>query len=99
MSFLIFSIDQKDVNISREPRVHHMIEYVKEPKEPIIITFVDTGLDTFQAKELKHEEEVQPAPIDREVLCTPQDNALWTIYFDGACSMEGSGVGDILISP
>lgn len=71
LSFSTFSIDQKDVKITREPRVRHMIEYVKDVEEPTIINFIDTGLDTFRVEELKQQEEFHPTSIDKEVLDTP----------------------------
>lgn len=76
-----------------------MIEHVKVTKECPIINFMDTGIDTFHVKQVKQEEgEAKPTPIVKEVLLISPEDPLWTMYFDGGYSKEGSGSRVVLIS-
>lgn len=41
----------------------------------------------------------QPVLLDEEVEKSLGHDDLWTMYFDGASSKDGSGVGVLFISP
>lgn len=60
--------------------------------------FIDTSMENFRIMDSSYEEN-KIAPMVQEIQQQGQDDGLWLLYFDGACSKEGSGVGLILISP
>lgn len=44
-------------------------------------------------------DEERPAPLDKEVEKSWEDGDIWTMYFDGASSKEGSSARVLLVSP
>ncbi|XP_057843397.1 uncharacterized protein LOC131052788 [Cryptomeria japonica] len=61
--------------------------------------FVDTDINSFRIEEFPREEKEQPAPLDKEVQKSSDDENPWTMYFDGDRSKEGSSAGVLFISP
>ena len=61
--------------------------------------FIDIDVNAFRAKLIIQEVEKLPALIGQEVTCCLDSPNLWSMYFDGASSKEGSGAGIVFVSP
>ena len=88
LSFSSFQVDNKAIKITREPRVNHMVEEHVVAEDVDETCFLDTDIDSFREKPLVLQKNRIPTIFTQEVQFS-QDNSLWTMYFDGACSKEG----------
>ena len=55
--------------------------------------FLDTSVNAFRVEMIIQEVDKLPVVIEHEVECCVDSPVLWTMYFDGASSKEGSGAG------
>ena len=61
--------------------------------------FLDTGVNAFREELIIQEVKKLPAVIEHEVECCLDSPLLWTMFFDGTNSKEGSGAGVVFVSP
>lgn len=64
-----------------------------------MMCFIDTNINAFRIKDTLQEEKEQPTPIEIEAKSPMDQNNLFSIYFDGASSKEGSSARVLFISP
>lgn len=92
LSYATIPINGNEVKLYREPRAPRVIEKV-DPN--MLNCMIDVGLDNFRVKpilpQLKNTDSIV---IELE----SQQHGLWQMYFDGACSKEGSGAGVLFVS-
>ena len=87
MSFATFHIGDKAIKVDREPRVTHIFE---ESIDNDVTCFIDIDVNAFRAELIIQEVEKLPTLIGQEVTCCLDSPNLWSMYFDGASSKEGS---------
>ena len=72
---------------------------IEEDVEDDMTCFIDTNVNAFRVEVLFLKKDMHKPPIVLEVDVVSHKGDLWTIFIDGACYKEGSGVGILLISP
>jgi hypothetical protein len=91
----VFGGEQR--RLYREVRLAYLVSDHENPtNHPIYVVEDDLGSSIFHIGDQMAETSVRkttPAVGDSA------DNFVWKMYFDGACSREGSGVGIVFISP
>ena len=95
LSYATFLIDNKLIKIEREPKCFYTIEKNMDNE---ITCFVDTDINAFRAEAPLLEKNPVKISVAAKVSSGSSKGDLWTMYFDGACCKEGSGVGILLIS-
>jgi len=83
----------KEIKLCREPRYDNIIERMDRHQ---INFFCDTDLGVFKVGETTLELH-NTDPIYTKSM--KEENDLWKMYFNGACSKIGNGAGVIFISP
>ena len=73
--------------------MYYLVEdYILNPE----VNFCHSDMDNFQVSITKPTSKtINPISIHAKEDC----NNIWQMFFDGACSKEGNGVGVIFISP
>ena len=84
------------MKVNGEPRVSHILG---EEIEKDATCFLDTSVNAFRAELIIQEVEKLPDVIEHEVECSQNSQLLWTMFFYGASSKDGVGVGVIFVSP
>ena len=72
---------------------------IEEETKDDTTNFVDTNVNAFRAEALILRKDKHKSQLEVEANAKIEQGDLWSIFFDGACSKEGSGVGILLISP
>jgi hypothetical protein len=81
----------------REVRMDYLVSDHENPtNHPIYVVDDDIGSSIFHMSDKMAEVSVIKTPT---VVWDREDNFVWKMYFDGACSREGFGVGIVFISP
>ena len=96
LSHATFHIDGNLVKVNREPKNVYMIE---EEIEDDMKNFVDTDVNAFRAEVLVLKKDKHKSQLEVEANAKIEQGDLWSMFFDGACSKDGSSVGILLISP
>ena len=61
--------------------------------------FVETDVNAFRAKVLVLKKDKHKSQLEIKADAKIEQGDLWSMFFDGSCSKDGSGVGIFLISP
>lgn len=93
LSYATIPINGNQVQLYKEPRAPRVIENV----DPSMLNcMIDVDLDNFRIQPILSQlKNTNSIVIELE----SQQHSLWQMYFDGACSKEGSGVGVPFVSP
>lgn len=93
LSYTTIPVNGHEVRIEREPCSLYIIEDLEMPQ---LIYFIQSDMDNFKVQLTKAKNE-DLSPIQS---CIKETNdQAWSMYFDGSCSKEESGVGILFISP
>jgi hypothetical protein len=80
-----------------EVRMDYLVSDHENPtNHPIYVVDDDIGSSIFHMSDQMEKISVRKTST---VVWDREDNFVWRMYFDGACSREGSGVGIVFISP
>jgi ribonuclease HI len=91
----VFGGEQR--RLYREVRMDYLVSDHENPtNHPIYVVEDDLGSSIFHMSDQMAEVSVRKTTT---VVWDREDNFVWKMYFDGACSREGSGVGIVFISP
>jgi hypothetical protein len=91
----VFGGEQR--RLYREVRLAYLVSDHNNPtNHPIYVVEDDLGSSIFHMSEEMAEVSVRKTTT---VVGDSKDNFVWKMYFDGACSKEGSGAGIVFISP
>jgi hypothetical protein len=91
----VFGGEQR--RLYREVRMDYLVSDHENPtNHPIYVVEYDLSSSIFHMSDQMAEVSVRKTPT---VVWDREDNFVWKMYFDGACSREGSGAGIVFISP
>lgn len=96
LSYITFHIEYKSIKIDMEPRFTYIFE---DSIDKDATCFLDIEVNAFRVELIIQEIEKPYPMITQEVTKCLDSQKIWTMYFDGASSREGLGVGIVFISP